>query len=79
MAAKDAEKHIQSVIDVTTNGGAGGGGGGDKGPPSQKRLHMLHYAATIAGSSATVANLMTRKGMRSGLARQVKDTTAVEM
>ena len=71
LGARDVEKHMQVLMDaLATN---------EKGPPSHKRMQLLYYAATVAGSSATIANLMVRRGMLTLLAKLVKEATAVDM
>ena len=51
----------------------------ERGPPSQKRLHLLNYIGCTASADMLVANLMVRHGMLAALARQVKDVQQPDM
>ncbi len=48
------------------------------GAPSQKRAHLLNYTGHIANSS-TVANMLVRYGVLSGLAKQIKDAQHIDL
>ena len=71
LGARDVEKHMQVLMDALS--------ASEKGPPSSKRVHLLHYVAVVAGSSATIANLMVRRGMLALLAKLTKDASAVDV
>ena len=70
LPAKDQEKHIIGVIECIATP--------EKGPPTQRRVHLLHYTATIA-TQAHLANLLVRDGLLNMLARQFKENNAMEM
>ena len=71
MPSKDVEKHVTSMVELISSS--------EKGPVSQKKLHMLHYAATLGGSNATVANLLVRRGILTGLARLAKEASVPDV
>ena len=64
------EKHINALSEALATP--------EKGPPSQKRIHLLNYGATV-GSSSEVANSLTGQGVLNGLAKQVKDASTYEL
>ncbi len=45
----------------------------EKGPPSQKRLHLLNYVGAIAGADTGVANRLVDAGILSLLAKQARE------
>ena len=71
LGASDVEKHVQTVVDAVATS--------ERGPASQRKLQLLHYTATVAGSSAAVANLLIRRGVLGALTRLTKESAAVEM
>ena len=70
LPAVDLDKHMSAVADVLISP--------EKRPPSQKRVHLLNYVATIACSGALAGNLVHR-GVLGALARQVKDVQPVDL
>ena len=70
MSQSDVAKHVQQVADVLSSP--------EKGPPSQKRLHLLNYAATIAVRS-DVANLLVQSPCLLALVKQIKDSSVPEL
>ena len=70
LPVKDQDKHIRALCDALS--------APEKGPASQKRIHLLNYAGTIAGNSS-IATRMTKEGVLAALAKQVKDTAQFEL
>ena len=50
MPDKDFMKHMRAVVDNFS--------GGEKGPPSQRKIQLLHYAASIASNPACATALI---------------------
>ena len=63
-------KHITNIIDNVALV--------EKGPPSQKRIHLLNYAASIAKSSTCASALIKCDALRM-LARQIHDSQNTEV
>ncbi|XP_025099125.1 serine/threonine-protein kinase ULK4-like isoform X3 [Pomacea canaliculata] len=70
MTEKELLKHIRAVIESI--------GSPEKGPPSQKRIHLLHYAASIA-SSMVVATAFVNTSALMVLAHQIRDCSNVDV
>ncbi|XP_041374855.1 serine/threonine-protein kinase ULK4-like isoform X2 [Gigantopelta aegis] len=70
LSEKDLTKHMKQILDNISQP--------EKGPPSQKRIHLLHYVASIA-SSPFVASLLLQSNALSIMGRQLKDTPHVEV
>ncbi len=69
-SSQDQEKHMMSVKEAL--------GSAEKGPPSQKRLHLLNYTAILAGNTS-LATIMTRIGVLNILVKQFKDTSHLDV
>ena len=67
---KDQEKHISALSEALSTP--------EKGPPSQKRIHLLNYGGTV-GTNSEVANGLTGLGVLNGLAKQIKDASTYEL
>ncbi|KAL8565090.1 hypothetical protein ACOMHN_005293 [Nucella lapillus] len=64
MPDKEFMKHMRAVVE--------GVGVGEKGPPSQRRVQLLHYAASVASTSACATALVVNNAL--GIfAHQLKD------
>ena len=70
MQTKDLEKHIALITEHIATP--------EKGPPSQKRIYLLHYVAAIAASS-TVSNQLIKHGVLLSLAKEIKDAQQIEL
>ncbi len=64
LPAADQDKHIGLVVECL--------GTPEKGPPSQRRIHLLNYVGSL-GTNSMLANLMVKHGILAVLARQLKD------
>ena len=64
MADKEFMKHIRAIVD--------GIGSGEKGPPSQRRIQLLHYAASLASSSSCATALIHSNALVV-MAHQIRD------
>ena len=67
---KDQSKHMKAILDNINSS--------EKGPPSQKRVHLLHYMASFCSDKAVAAYLVKNEVI-SMLARQLKETTHTEV
>ncbi|KAK6166744.1 hypothetical protein SNE40_023371 [Patella caerulea] len=67
---KDYQKHVKTLIDLI--------GTGEKGPPSQKRIHLLHYAASIATNNKIAEEMVKLNGL-AVLSKQLKETQHVDV
>ena len=70
LSEKDLNKHMKQILDNVSQT--------EKGPPSQKRFHLLHYVASIA-SSPFVASLLLQNNALCIMGRQLKETPHVEV
>lgn len=70
LSEKVLQKHITMILESVLNV--------EKGPPSLKRYHFISYIGTLAGHS-TIANVLTRLGLLTHLARQTKEMHNVDM
>ncbi len=70
MSVRDQEKHLAALCEAL--------GHTEKGPPSQKRLHLMNYTAVL-GANPAFATIMTRLGALNTLAKQFKDTPQVDV
>lgn len=70
MSEKEWVKHVKSIVECLSTA--------EKGPPSQKRIHLLHYLAGIA-SNATMATALVKQALLTCLCKVVKDTTHIEV
>ncbi|KAK7507746.1 hypothetical protein BaRGS_00000711, partial [Batillaria attramentaria] len=70
MPDKDFMKHIRAIVDNVATV--------EKGPPSQKRIQLLHYAASIASSSACATALVHSNALVV-MAHQIRDCSHVEV
>lgn len=64
MPDKEFLKHVRSVVESL--------GSGEKGPPSQRRVHLLHYAASIATNPA-VATALVLTNVLAVCGHQIRD------
>ncbi|XP_074642606.1 serine/threonine-protein kinase ULK4-like [Tubulanus polymorphus] len=64
MTSKDQEKHLTNLMDLLGNQ--------EKGPPSQKRLHLLNYVATIANNKV-VAQILAKLNVFQVIAKQIRE------
>lgn len=70
MPEKELSKHIKAIIDgLSIN---------EKGPPSQKRIHLLHYLTGLS-TNPQVATALTRNNVLSVLAKVVKETQHLDV
>nr|XP_034324271.1 serine/threonine-protein kinase ULK4 isoform X2 [Crassostrea gigas] len=70
MSEKELSKHIKAIIDgLSIN---------EKGPPSQKRIHLLHYLTGLS-TNPQVATALTRNNVLSVLAKVVKETQHLDV
>ena len=67
---KDQERHLCLLVDSISSP--------EKGPPTQKHIHLLHYASAICASSH-VANILVRLGGLIAAARQVRESQQLEL
>lgn len=70
MSEKELHKHVKSIMDNLCNT--------EKGPPSQKRIHLLHYLVSVV-SCASVSTLMVKQNALTVLAKVVKETQHLEV
>ena len=70
MSERDQTKHAKSIVDGLSII--------EKGPPSQKRIHLLHYLTGLATNSK-VAEVMLRQGVMAILAKVVKETQHIDV
>ncbi|XP_064646752.1 serine/threonine-protein kinase ULK4-like [Lineus longissimus] len=70
LSPKDQQKHIQAVVNAIDTP--------EKGPPSQKRLHLLIYTATLASKPA-LAEIFMKYNAMNVMAKQIKDNTQVDL
>ena len=70
LQVKEQQKHIQQLIDTVT--------AAEKGPPSQKKIHLLNYAASIS-STTLVADHMVKMGAVNAFAKMAKEAQQPEM
>ncbi|XP_076458728.1 serine/threonine-protein kinase ULK4-like isoform X2 [Babylonia areolata] len=64
MPDKEFMKHMRAIVE--------GVGAGEKGPPSQKRIQLLHYAASIASTGACATALVVNNALVV-MAHQLRD------
>jgi len=64
MPDKEFMKHIRTIVDSV--------GAGEKGPPTQRRIQLLHYAASLASSSACATALIHSNALVV-MAHQIRD------
>jgi hypothetical protein len=64
MPDKEFMKHVRLVVDSL--------GSGEKGPPSQRRVQLLHYAASIASTPAC-ATALVLSNVLAVCGRQIRD------
>lgn len=70
MSEKELSKHIKAIIDgLSIN---------EKGPPSQKRIYLLHYLTGLS-TNPQVATAITRNNVLSVLAKVVKETQHLDV
>lgn len=70
MVDKELSKHMKAISDgLSIN---------EKGPPSQKRIHLLHYLTGLSTNSQ-VATQLTRSNILSVLAKVVKETQHLDV
>ena len=67
---KDQSKHMKAILDNINSS--------EKGPPSQKRIQLLHYMASFCSDKAVAAYLV-RSDVLSMLARQLKEVSHTEV
>ncbi|KAK3602625.1 hypothetical protein CHS0354_034209 [Potamilus streckersoni] len=70
LAEKEQIKHLKCILDTVSVV--------EKGPPSQKRINLLHYIVTISTSSLVSTHLV-KNNVLIVLAKQLKDVTHVEV
>ncbi|VDI57338.1 serine/threonine-protein kinase ULK4 [Mytilus galloprovincialis] len=70
MSEKEWTKHVKSIVECLSIG--------EKGPPSQKRIHLLHYLTGISTNSM-VATALVKQGILTSLCKVVKDTTHLDV
>jgi hypothetical protein len=70
MTEKEWTKHVRSIVDCLNIA--------EKGPPSQKRIHLLHYLTGISTNSL-VATALVKQGMLTALCKVVKDTSHLDV
>ena len=63
-------KHIRAIVDSV--------GSGEKGPPTQRRIQLLHYAASVA-SSAACATALVHCNALMVMAHQIRDCQNQEL
>lgn len=66
---KDSDKHLTSLSDLLC--------AEEKGPPSQKRSHLLTYATTVCGHSP-FADFLAKKNLITVLIKQLKDANHID-
>lgn len=69
MSKKDCEKHLTHLSDLLT--------AEEKGPPTQKRAHLLTYATTIC-SNPNFAEFLARRNLIVILTKQLKDASHID-
>ena len=67
---KDQSKHMKAILDNINSS--------EKGPPSQKRIQLLHYMASFC-SDKGVSGYLVKNEVLSMLARQLKEITHTEV
>lgn len=70
MSEKELSKHIKAISDGLSIS--------EKGPPSQKRIHLLHYLTGLS-TNPQVATALTRNNLLSVLAKVVKETQHLDV
>lgn len=70
MSEKEWVKHVKSIVECLSVS--------EKGPPSQKRIHLLHYLTGIATNSA-IATALVKQAVLTCLCKVVKDTSHIEV
>ena len=69
MSKKDCEKHLSTLADLLSTE--------EKGPPTQKRGHLLTYATVISANTA-YAEFLTRRNLIYSLTKQLKDANHID-
>ena len=69
MSKKDCEKHLATLADLLSTE--------EKGPPTQKRGHLLTYA-TIISANSVYADFLTRRNLINALTKQLKDANHID-
>ena len=67
---KDQTKHMKAILDNINSS--------EKGPPSQKRIQLLHYMAAFCSNSA-VATYLVKNEVLAMLAKQLKEVAHTEV
>jgi len=70
MTKKDRDKHLTSTCDLLASV--------EKGPPTQKRVHLLTYATTLC-SSSPYADFMVERNLINLLVKQLKDAQHIDL
>lgn len=70
MSEKEWSKHVKSIVECLNTA--------EKGPPSQKRIHLLHYLTSISTNSL-VATALVKQGVLTILCRVIKDTAHLDV
>ena len=69
MSKKDSDKHLTTLSDLLC--------AEEKGPPSQKRSHLLTYATIISGHPP-FADFLAQRNLISMLTKQLKDASHID-
>ncbi|XP_067686194.1 serine/threonine-protein kinase ULK4-like isoform X2 [Haliotis asinina] len=70
MSEKDLMKHIRQILDNVAMS--------EKGPPSQKRIHLLHYLVQVT-TTPFIASLLLHNNAIAIMGRQLKETQHIEV
>ncbi|XP_059156600.1 serine/threonine-protein kinase ULK4-like [Physella acuta] len=70
LSEKEIEKQAKAVIENITQT--------EKGPPSQKRIHLLHYLICVA-SCRQLSTAMVQHGLLGAIAKQMKESSHVDI
>ncbi|KAK3093040.1 hypothetical protein FSP39_010415 [Pinctada imbricata] len=70
MPEKELVRHAKSIIDCLSVA--------EKGPPSQKRIHLLHYMTGLATASK-VSDVLLKQGVVTVLTKVVKETQHLDV
>uniref|UniRef100_A0A2C9L0L6 Protein kinase domain-containing protein n=1 Tax=Biomphalaria glabrata TaxID=6526 RepID=A0A2C9L0L6_BIOGL len=70
MSDKEVQKQAKAIADNLTQA--------EKGPPSQKRIHLLQYLACVA-SCHELSTSLTQQGLLGTIAKQIKESSHVDI
>lgn len=70
MSTADRDKHLTTLCDMLA--------AEERGPPTQKRAHLLTYATVLSGQPS-IADFMVNRDLVNRLAKQLKDAHHIDL